>query len=241
MSLPTLHISAHSENHHTDDAAVSLELAQDEEASSATPDHLGAAQDDDANLKLSPTSPTVSFLGIPPEIRYMIYGYLWARTINLYVDPPSHSHPNAAPPIFQVNRQVRLEAIDKLRRTRSLTFNIHATVKNLDFSKIAGVLADFRNNRHSEKRGGGVKIMRILLSLRHDDPQRQPQALEEFVESSKKGGWKTYEHAFTGADGVEMDADASRRAVASRLRRSVLEFPTSGKARRAVRHMQGPK
>ena len=102
------------------------------------------------------------------------------------------------------------------------------------------MLADFRNNRHSEKRGGGVKIMRILLSLRHDDPQRQPQALEEFVESSKKG-WKTYEHAFTGADGVEMDADASRRAVASRLRRSVLEFPTSGKARRAFRHMQGPK
>jgi hypothetical protein len=74
-SPPTEDTSTRSKNPHTDVAISCSELAQDEPASSATLSHPRAAQIDNANLTTTSTPPTASFLGIPTEVRYMIYSY----------------------------------------------------------------------------------------------------------------------------------------------------------------------
>jgi hypothetical protein len=173
----------------------------------------------------------------------MIYGYLWAPIIDLYIDSPNHIKPNAVCPIFQVSRQVRLEPIDSLRRTKSLTFNIHAIVKDLDFSRITTMLEDLSHNKYSQARDGGIRRLFIHLSLQKGDPQRPPSApesIETFIECLQKLGLDAlYKYLRTNKDGVEIERsrDNCSRAITSRLRSSfVVKVPsdvkiTGGKVR----------
>jgi hypothetical protein len=230
--------SAHSKGLHSDATVFSPELAQDEPPSSATSNHSRAAQVDNADLTTTSTALAACFLGIPTEVRYMIYGYLWAPIIDLYIDSPSHIKPNAIHSIFQVSRQVRLESIDSLRRTKSLTFNIHAIVKDLDFSRITNMLEDLSHNKYSQARDGGIGRLFIHLSLRRGDPQRPPSApesIETFIECLQKLGLDVwYKYLPTNKDGVKIERCfvECHRAITSRLRSSfVVDMPSDVRIR----------
>jgi len=249
-SPPTEDTSTRSKNLHTDVAISNSEPAQDKPASTNTSNHPRAAQVDNVTLATTSisTSPAASFLGIPSEVRYMIYGYLWTRNIDVYIDAPRYSRPSTILlPISQVNRQVRLEAKVSLRRIKLPGYYLHATVKDLDFSNITSILEDFKNNSYSNDRRGGVKGLNVLLSLRHEDLQHDPPApdtFEDFVLCLKRLQLHvSYDYDFTDEHGKKRYGyfGMSRRMITDRLRNSST-FRWSGPSavRYAIYRMQGP-
>jgi hypothetical protein len=174
---------AHPKNLHTDDddAAISNpEPAQAKPSSrAATPNHPRAAQVDNANLTIVSTPPAACFLGVSLEVRQMIYGYLWTSAIDLYIDSSlSHRQPNAVHPLFLTSHQVRMEALDGLRRTRSLTFNFHAVVHNIDFSKLTRMLEDLSDAPKAPS--GAIRELHVVLSLQQRDLKHAPTAPKSF-------------------------------------------------------------
>jgi hypothetical protein len=190
-----------------------------------------AAQVDNASLTTTSTPPATSFLGIPTEVRYMIYGYIWTEAIDLYIDRPNRLKTNAVGPIFQVNRQVRSETIDSLRRTKSLTFDLHATVRDLNFSNTTSVL-EVLNNQFSKTRNGGIiRELHVLLSLRHKDlkhPPPAPASFEQFVRCLERLGLSaryTYSSMGRTRKGVEKSARDDQITINARLRKAVYSAP----------------
>jgi hypothetical protein len=143
-----------------DDAAISNPQPAQTKPSSraATPNHPRAAQVDNANLTILSTPPAACFLGVSLEVRCMIHGYLWTPAIDVYIDSsPSHPQPNAVHPLFLTSQQVRMEAPDGLRRTRSLTLNLHAAVHDIDFSKLTRTLEDLSDASKAPS-GRGLQV-----------------------------------------------------------------------------------
>lgn len=210
--------SAHSNELHTNNAAVTLDLTQATSTSSATAHHPQTAQVDESNAS---TYPTACFLGIPLEVRCMIYDLLWIPKVDIYIDPSSISHPNPVHPVFRVNRQVRSEAIDNLQRRKPTTLHIHAIAKDLDFTETTSTLEDLDKNQYFEKRGGSKWKLQIRLSLHHEDQWRLPPAPESFatflVLLKKLDVKPKYEYAFTDKDGEEADASFARGLIVGRI------------------------
>jgi hypothetical protein len=126
-------------------------------------------------------------------------------------------------------------------------YYLHATVKDLDFSKITSLLEDFNNNSYSNDRRGGVTGLKVLLSLRHEDLQHEPPApdtFEDFVLCLKRLHVDvSYDYDFTDEHGKKRYGyfGMSRRMITDRLRNSSA-FRWSGPSavRYAIYRMQGP-
>lgn len=183
------------------------------------------------------TPPAACFLGFSLEVRQMVYGYFWTPAIDVYVDSsPSHPQPNAVHPILLISHQARMEALDGLRRTRSLTFNLHATVHDIDFSKLTRMLEDLSDT--SKAPSGAIRELHVLLSLQQRDLKHAPPApesFEEFVKCLQRLGLSaSYTCAVVGFGGVERSDDSARLTVKARLRRWVYRNPWSPWVRGAV-------
>jgi hypothetical protein len=197
-----------------------------------------------ADKNANPTTPlpSASFLGIPTEIRQMIYGYLWntPTPLNLYIDPPSYSSPNTILPILQTHPQIRREALDTLRRTRkSLAFTLHASVADLDFSRITALLEDYGAGTTSKKYKlskalDGITIagLHILLTVRDEDLKYDSpfaSTFEGFFMCLKEnfGGLEVkYEYGGTGEGGMgAMNTDLAECVIESKLIRAALSLP----------------
>lgn len=142
-------------------AVVSPGLAS---TSSAAAHHPHAAPVDTAIS----TPATACFLGIPTELRYMIYDYLWTPKVDVYVDPTRLSHPNPVHPIFSVNFEIRLEATDNIARKRPVTVHIHGSAECFDFRTITRALEDLdkaRYNKYFESRSAGQTKLHVHLHM----------------------------------------------------------------------------
>jgi hypothetical protein len=233
---------AHLKNLHTDDdddAAISNPGSAQAKSSSraATPSHPRDARVNNGNTTMLSTPPAASFLGVSLEVRCMIYGYLWTQAIDIYIDSsPSNPQPNAAHPLFLISHQVRMEALDGLRRTRSLTFNLHAAVHDIDFSKLTRTLEDLSDA--SKAPSGAIRELHVVLSLqqralKHAPPA--PKSLEGFVQCLRRLGLSArYTCVVVGFDGVERSDDSTRLTVKARLRRWLYRNPWSLWVRGAV-------
>jgi hypothetical protein len=231
---------------YTKTAAVTPQPAQAGLASSATTGQSHAAQPDIDNPEVPSNSSTASFLGLPTEVHCMIFEHLWTPIVSICIMSPRFPPPYAIHPIFHVNRQIRSEAIDSLKRNKSLTFAFHAATDDDDFRKIVSVLEDLdKNAKYFE--GSGKKTPQVDLHLHFRDayrPVRAPGGFVEFVACLAKLGLEAqYEYTFIDRDGVERVADFARLMIVNRLLRMIhtpyAPFPFGG-AEEAVRKMQFP-
>ncbi|KAM0691076.1 hypothetical protein Q7P36_009847 [Cladosporium allicinum] len=211
-----------------------------------------AALLDTDSLEVASNAPTACFLGIPTEVRYMVYEYLWTPTVNIYIMSPSLSphKVNAIHPIFNVNRHIRSEAIDSLKRNKSLTFAFHASTDDADFRKLASVLQDLGNtsNYFKESSGGGdKKMLQVHLHLHFRDAYLQtsaPGGFEEYIACLAKLGLEAeYEYTFTDRDEHERSGDFARRMIINRIFRLIPTnpvFPHLDSVMEALSTMQYP-
>lgn len=153
-SRSTAHSPVHFRNTQTEVAVVAPELAPAGFDSSATTDNSRAAQLVIDNPGDASTSTSACFLGIPIELRYTIYGYLWAPNVDVFIDPRNPLHPNGVHPIFHINSQTRLEAIDSIRKDQMPTVRFHINAEDLDLRKTTSVLKklDFKYLKTSNDR-----------------------------------------------------------------------------------------
>jgi hypothetical protein len=205
ISRVAAHSSAPSDDAHNNIAPIAPEFAQDAPAPSATTSQPHAARVDNA---ITSTSPTACFLGIPTEVRLMIYGYVWTPEVDVYIDPPSHLHPNTVHPICHANRQIRFEAIDSLRREQTVTLHFHASVKDLDFTSVINTLEGLDNNKHLGKRGGGQRKLHMHISIQYRAKWSQsypPGSFPKLTACLKKLVFGAeYDYSFTDKGGVEI-------------------------------------
>jgi hypothetical protein len=244
VSLPPTHPSTHPNNAETKLAIVTPEFAPAALTSSATIDHPHTAQLD---LEAASDSPTASFLGIPTEVRCMIYDYLWPSAVDICINSPGLAFPIDVRPIFHVDRQSRSEAIGSLRRHKSLTFNIHAIAEDLDFRQTTSALKDLNNNYFRKEGGGGKKKLTVHLYLRSRDVNSKADAPESFAEFiaclAELGLQADYKFTFTTKDLLDRGGDFARAMIVKRIVLLInasgdkVSSLDSGRARKAVRYM----
>jgi hypothetical protein len=208
FSQSTAHSSAHSCDTQTKVAAVTSEPALAGFASSATTGHSKAAQLDTDDSDAASTSTSASFLGIPMELRYIIYGYLWAPNVDVYIDPPSFRLHNIVHPILHINSQIRSEAVDSIRRDQTVTVCIHANADDLDLRSTTSVLKklDFNFLKKNDDR---KIVLRAHIRSTHmavSQPFLQafslpvpPGSFADFIACLTKLGWEA-EYEFTRLD-----------------------------------------
>jgi hypothetical protein len=207
-------------------AAVTPEPARAGLASSATTGHPHADQRDIDNPEDASNSSTACFLGIPTEVHCMIFEYLWTPIVNICIMSSRPSPPYPIHPIFHVNRQIRSEAIDCLRRSKHLTVAFHASTDDVDFYKMASVLEDLDDRgNHFEVNGDGKKTLQVNLHLHFRDAYRKtrsPSGFGEFIACLSKLGFEAeYEYAFTDRDGLERLGDFARLMIVNRILRLI--------------------
>lgn len=81
-------------------------------------------------IEIASTSSTACFLGIATEVRCMIYNHLWTKNVDVCMMHKDIRARSPIHPIFQTNRQVRLEAADSLNKDSSVTLHLYAVVEN---------------------------------------------------------------------------------------------------------------
>jgi hypothetical protein len=231
--------------------AATLELANAGLASSATTSLSHAAQLDMDNPEIASNSSTACFLGIPTEVHCMIFDYLWTPTVNICITSPRLSPPYAIHPIFHVNRQIRSEAIDSLKRNKSSTFALHASTDDVDFHQMATLLKNLNNNKSNyfKESGDGKKTLEVNLHLHFLDAYRQtfaPGGFANFIACLRKLGLEAeYVYSFTDRDRLERRADFARLMIVNRIVRLIdmsddRSSLNGSRAKRAADKMRSP-
>ena len=200
VSQSTAHSSAHSRDPKTNVAVVTSEPAL-----SATTGHSKAAQLDTDNSDAASTSTSACFLGIPMELRYIIYGYLWAPNVDVYIDPPSFRLHNIVHPILHTNSQIRSEAVDSIRRDQTVTVCIHANADDLDLRSTTSVLKK-RDFNFFKKNDDRKIVLRAHIRSTHTAVSQPfllafslpvpPGSFADFIACLTKLGWEA-EYEFT--------------------------------------------
>ena len=156
----------------------------------------------------------------------MIFEYLWTPIVNICIMSSRPSPPYPIHPIFHVNRQIRSEAIDCLRRSKHLTVAFHASTDDDNFYKMASVLEDLDDRgNHFEVNGDGKKTLQVNLHLHFRDAYRKtrsPGGFGEFIACLAKLGFEAeYEYSFTDRDGLERLGDFARLMIVNRILRLI--------------------
>jgi hypothetical protein len=244
-----------SENARTNIAAVIPELAQAGLASSATTGLSHAAQLNIETPEATSNSSTACLVGLPTEVHCMIFEYLWTPIVDIYITSPRLSPPkaNATSPIFNVNRQLRAEATDSLKRNKCA---LHSSTDDVDFRNMVAVLEDLDSSSSNrfEENGDGNKTVQVHLHLNSRDAYFQtlaPGGFAEYIACLARLGLKAeYEYTFMDDDGHMRRGDSARLMIVSRLLRLIytpggqLHGPRyssfDGAVAAAVRKMQFP-
>jgi hypothetical protein len=159
----------------------------------------------------------------------MIFEYLWTPIVDIYITSPRLSPPkaNATSPIFNVNRQLRAEATDSLKRNKSLKFALHSSTDDVDFRNMVPVLEDLDSSSSNrfEENGDGNKTVQVHLHLNSRDAYFQtpaPGGFAEYIACLARLGLKAeYEYTFTDYDGHMRRGDSARLMIVYRLLRLI--------------------
>jgi hypothetical protein len=180
----------------------------------------------------------------------MIFEYLWTPIVNVCIMSSRLSPPYAIHPIFHVNRQIRSEAIDSLKRNKSLSFALHASTDDVDFRQMETVLKNLNNkSNYFNESGDGKKTLEVNLHLHFRNAHRQtlaPGGFADFIACLRKLGLEAeYEYTFTDRDGLERVADFARLMIVNRIVRLIdmsddRSSLNSRRAKRAAEKMRLP-
>lgn len=159
----------------------------------------------------------------------MIFEYLWTPIVNIYITSPRLSPPkaNATTPIFNVNRQLRAEATDSLKRNKSWTCALHSSTDDIDFRNMVAVLEDLDSSSSNrfEENGDGKKTVQVHLHLNSRDAYFQtpaPGGFAEYIACLARLGLKAeYEYTFTDEDGLMRSGGSAPLKIVSRLLRLI--------------------
>lgn len=117
----------------------------------------------------------------------MIYNHLWTQDVDVRIMSADLDLPSMPiHPIFNVNRQIREEAIDRLHKDQSVTLHLHTVVDDFEFGKLLTVLRKLGNKYF--KRDGGM-LLHVNLSTGGANQQgasAEPESLGKMLASMRK-------------------------------------------------------